>query len=374
LLALSAGGDAYGQAAAPAAEKLKLSLGGYMRQDGGYADQDDGTDTGLAATNDRKHFDTKQDSEVYFSGSVKLDNGMTVSVMTQLETQRSTNAGGTGDWIDESFMTIDSAYGQVRIGSADATTSLLGVSAPFVGANPYDGTHAGWIYDPDNPTGAAGITGTITAAGNGATTGIAGGPDDNKVQYITPSIAGFRIGGSYIPSTTALELQPTVSQTDVWDIAAQYSGKFDAVALRGFAGYWRINGASETASSDNWAVGADVTFADFTLGGGYHEREGDGTLAAATQSLDFTSWNIGLKYSAGPWAVGVMYAQSVADDTAADPDEDSHKRYQLGGQYTLGPGVTALGTLLYNTYNDETNAAANENSGWALVGSIQVDF
>ena len=44
-----------------------------------------------------------------------------------------------------------------------------------------------------------------------------------------------------------------------------------AAAVRGSGVYWRTQGGTDSAQVDGWAVGADVTFANFTLGGAYGE-------------------------------------------------------------------------------------------------------
>jgi predicted porin len=360
LLAASAG-DAFGQAAAPAAEKLKLSLGGFMFQTIGYATQDG--DWERANAGDYKAFDTKADSEIYFSGSVKLDNGLTVGVRAEIEADSSTG-GASGTTWDATYMTIASpTLGTVTVGSTDAPSFYLGVQAPWAGLNFYDGTLASWIVAPSD------------GAGNGSTT-YSGAFDFQRVAYMSPTFAGFRVGGSYAPSTTHTQTQPintAGTDPDHWDIGTQYAGKFGDVGVRASATYWRIDG-SQTAVTDNWQVGADVTFADFTVGGAYGETSGDRALPGTVTQPDQDNWNVGIKYAPGPYQVALTYGRSTGQNAAADPDDDTHTRYQLGAGYTMGPGVTLLGSLSYQKYEAETNAAVDENNGWAIVGGINVDF
>jgi predicted porin len=363
LLAVSAG-DAFAQAAAPAAEKLKISVGGYMNQYVGWAEQDDDFEKSFQAATrqERKGFDTKQDSELYFSGSVKLDNGMSIGIMTQLETQRST--GATGDFIDESYMTIGTGFGDVKLGSTDSVGGTLGVQAPFVAFNnPATGDQGAWIVAP-----------SASLAGAGGTN-IGGADDSNKITYISPSLAGFRAGLTYIPSATNSENQPTIDETDTYNLAAQYGGKFGDVGLRGSVQWWTSNAATQTASTNNWSVGADVTFADITIGAGFLNTEGvEDAVAGGSTSADLWAYNVGIKYSPGPWSIGLHYAHREADDTVGDTDEDSHDRVTLGAQYTLGPGVTAGVDFFHHKFQDELDTNATENSGWALVGGIGVSF
>jgi predicted porin len=361
ILALSSG-DAFAQAAAPAAEKLKIAIGGYMAQYVGFSDQDGDFEKSTAALgNVRKTFDQKSDSEVYFSGSVKLDNGMTVSVMSQLETQRST--GATGDWIDESYMTVNTAYGDLKLGATDSVGGTLGVSAPSVAFNnPATGDQSNWAIAP-----------SATLANSGGI-GIGGADDSNKVTYISPALAGFRVGVTYIPSSTNTESQPIVTETDTYDFALQYSGKFDTVAFRAYGEWFRSNASTETASTENWAIGADVTFADFTIGAGYQDTEGQAAAMGASTSSDLWAFNVGVKYAPGPYSIGLHYAHREAKDTINDTDEDKHDRITLGAQYVMGPGVTAGVDLFRHKFSDELDTDATENTAWAVVGGIKVDF
>jgi predicted porin len=357
VLALGAG-DAFAQAAAPAAEKLKRSLGGYLWQLFGYADQRKAWEDANDPNSGYKKFDVNNDSEVYFTGSLQLDNGLTVAVVTQLETQRSTTTGN--DWIDESYMRVFSpTLGELKLGSMDPLTNALSVTAPFVGIRYNNADQNVWI-----------IPGT-SAAGN--STAIGGG-DDNRIGYYTPTIAGFRAGTSYTPSTTNADTQPSADETQTFDIGAQYGGKVGDVGFRASVNYWNSKGASESASHDNWTFGADVTFANITLGGSYLMREGDKAEAAGGTSVDLDTWDIGIVYRPGPWSAGVTYVSSKADDTFNDTDSDKVRRLTVGATYALGPGVELVGNFLYHKYDTENDSTANDNKGWALVGGIKFDF
>jgi predicted porin len=363
VFALSAG-DAFGQAAAPAAEKMKISVGGFMLQTIGYAKQDDDFERGQGAGQGFSGFDQKSDSEVYFRGSVKLDNGLTVGVDIQLEADTQTAANPA---LDESYMTIASTtLGTLTLGSTNPAGSDLAVNAPFTGAlNPYTGDMTGWIIDP------GGMADDMSTNQNSG-----GGTDDNLVKYVSPSFAGFRVGTSYTPSSTDSFTQPTATESSLWDAGAQYSGKFGDFGVRVSAIYWNQQGAADTAQLDGWAAGADVTFADFTVGGAYGEANDNGTnrIATAATSNSNETWNLGVKYEPGPFALSLTYGRQTADSTALDRDEDSHSRWILGASYTLGPGVALKASVIRLRFDNEANNQTNENSGWAAVGGLLVDF
>jgi predicted porin len=363
LLALSAG-DAYAQAAAPAAEKLKISVGGFMLQTFGWADNktDDGENAGHVG---HKGFDTKNDSEIFFRGSVKLDSGLTVGVDVQLEGDPAN--GTAGNPIDEGYMTIGSAtLGTIYLGSTDNMAGRLNIQAPWTGAlNPYTGDMGAWVIDSGGNA-------------NGISTGenAGGAADDSLVGYLSPSFAGFRVGLGYTASTTESGTQPTASEGDQWDGGVQYAGKFGDFGVRASAIYYKTDGGTDTTQVDGWAIGGDVTYANFTFGGGYGEirQDGDVVLGAAVTAADTDTWNIGVKYAPGPFAVAVTYGHASAPGTSGDTDDETEERWILGGSYTLGPGVNLVGNVIRITHDTETDNATTENKGWAVVGGINVDF
>ena len=150
LLTLGAS-DAFAQAAAPAApEKLKIALGGFMTQTIGWSDQKGAFEGATAQTGGRngyKNFDTKNDAEIYFTGSVKLDNGMTVALTVQLEADAASANGG--NTIDESFLTVSGDFGTFKVGEMDGNANGLSISTPFSGATGFgNGDIGAWIVRP----------------------------------------------------------------------------------------------------------------------------------------------------------------------------------------------------------------------------------
>jgi hypothetical protein len=64
--------------AAPASAKVKIGVGGFMSATAGFADNDGSfeveANSGTGQT-ERDMFNLVMDSEVYFNGNTKLDNG-----------------------------------------------------------------------------------------------------------------------------------------------------------------------------------------------------------------------------------------------------------------------------------------------------------
>jgi outer membrane protein OmpU len=400
LLTLGAG-DAFAQAAAPAApQKLKVELGGFHNQLIGFVDHSDKTENALG--NEFRNFDQKSDSEIYFTGSVKLDNGITVSLMVQLETDEVTGTAGSNiainsgttttlaphtNYIDESYLRLTGDFGEVRLGTMDGASQALGVQAPGVGLLNISNTDIStWLNKP------SGNSASTTCCGS-----TFGGGDAQRVYYITPSFAGFRAGGSYTPSNTnagnIANAIPTNGGADNngWtiDLAAQYADKIGDVGFRAYVGWWENGGATRpgvgsSASAaalgsfqqKNISVGADVTFGDITIGAGALKTDdrANSEVDNTANSNDKLAYNAGIAYKPGPWAASFTYQHVELSALSTDPDSDSVNRFVIGATYDIGPGVALGAQLIHQRYYDEADAANGEDKQYGLIGGIAVSF
>ncbi len=386
LITLGAQG-ASAQSAAPApAQKMQISIGGFMFQTIGYANNSGSQITTVSASGatsstggaSRKHFDEKGDSEIYFRGSVNLDNGLTVSLDVEMEADidaSSTNSSNTGtqnSQIDESYMTIGSAdVGTLYLGATNAAAFYLGVAAPWSGLNFFDGTLGSWIVSPSTSNASS----TTNRAPSAGSTTYNGSFDYNRIEYISPSFAGLRVGGGYAPSSNSSQVQPNVTEINDTNAAVQWAPTFiQGVKPRVYGGWWRRNGSS-TTTTDTYSAGADVNVADFIIGGGFATiRHRGNVFDATTGQPDGHAFNAGIKYAPGPFSVALTYAHSTAEDTDAISNNDTHDRVALGADYIIGPGVTLVGELQGESYKDEAGAGNTSNHGWAAITGIKLDF
>ncbi|HAR51276.1 MAG TPA: porin, partial [Roseovarius nubinhibens] len=112
---LSTSAIALGLVAAPAsAQEWNLDWGGYMNQHVAFADVS-GTVVAAAGVGfDGDGVGFHSNSEIFFTPSVTLDNGLTFGINVQLEAEN--QAGAT--YIDETYMTISGdTLGRIEIGS-----------------------------------------------------------------------------------------------------------------------------------------------------------------------------------------------------------------------------------------------------------------
>lgn len=311
---------------ASAAEKIKLNVGGYLQSSFVVADYDDPSNSDFLPT------DIRHEGEVFFTGETTLDNGLTFGVNIQLE------AYTASDQIDETFMYVEGNFGRVNVGSEDSASYLMHYNAP----SPVPA----WGLSSPNAN-ASGFTTPSTLTNELG--------DTDKITYFTPRFAGFQIGASYTPdgdkeTTSATVYAPIATEgtaDEAYSLGVNYVQDFDGFNVAASLGYQVVTrtgaGVDDT---DEISAGVQLGFAGFTVGGAYKYTDNDSTVAAGTDNDERQDWNLGVTYGQGPWKVGLMYAGVDFEDDSAATDGDVHA-FVLGGQYVLGPGVTAFGGVQY---------------------------
>ncbi|MCW9001429.1 MAG: porin [Rhodospirillales bacterium] len=351
---------------AQAADPIKLGLGGFMQQVVAFTNNDDPN-----ATTDYGSFDQKGTSEVYFAGSTKLDNGLTVGVHMQLETSRS-DAGGTIDW-SNMYVSSDT-MGKLTLGEVGQVFAE-GVKAPITGAVMV-GVADHFVEDfIAHPTAVKMIYGTAVDVN-----------DSNSIRYDSPSFSGFSFGAGYTAETSDNEQGPNDTNTrdSMWSAKVAYSGDFDGVGVKASVGYMRRNDAEVpgTAEDDGkaWNAGLNISYAGFTVGGSYAKVSIDNNALANDAVSGGMGWydgdvfDLGVSYKTGPYGISLTYLRSEVEGDTANNDDDEVTFISLGGSYDMGPGVQLVGSLIHGDYDDETTAVANNNDGWGLVAGVKVSF
>jgi len=348
------------------AKPLSIKVGGFMKAAVGFSEQDGSFESTNSSTARVSYdsFNQYNDSEIYFTGSTKLDNGITASVTVQLEADQVKN----GTQIDASYMRLTGGFGDLRLGSGSYASAMLSNKAPWTGAmNPHGSDYSAWIVKPAANSLSA-VQGTSI-----------GGGDNMKVAWISPTISGLRLGLSYEPSGTNSDKPPAVGGNDgtdvqVYDIGLNYATKVGSADVKADVAYFEKHGAA-ASSNATWRMGATVSAGGVTIGGSYMDVDnidsGRGGLAGSDEE---TAYDIGAMYATGPFKVSATYLhaeQPLASGTAGD---DEHDKFILGMNYNMGPGVDLQGTLAYVSWEDESTADADNNDGWALVGAVQVTF
>lgn len=349
-------------AAAPAMAQgdqsaLELSLGGYFRGYMTYHNQD--AEFGV----DERHIDILRDTEVHFTGETTLDNGLTVGVHVEAETDME-----DGFAVDESYMYASGSWGRVNFGGEDGAAYLLQVAAPSADSN-VDGIRQ--YVQPVNYSGVQALLETELGLAAGDLDGLTfqwdyaqdvSGSND-KVTYLSPVFNGFQAGVSYTPDVNDFAEDSRgldgVNTDDVadsfgsaWDLAARYEGQFDSFGLTLGGGYSLVDLEEEGVIDEDvkaWNLGAAVTFGGFGVGAAYTETE----TGLAGIDIEQDILVLGADYTTGPWKLGASYYDNEIDfDGVADELET--QRYAGGVTYTYGPGMTFRGSVQYIDHEVDT--------------------
>jgi outer membrane protein OmpU len=383
--------------AAQAADPLRLEIRGYRNEFFSFGDinAEDGTDY-----NTTGHF---SDGEVQFRGVTTLDNGISIGVQVELE------AYSTGDQIDENYAFLEGGFGRLVVGSENTGPyqTFWSVTAPYVGAP----INSGWItvFIP-RPAGNG-----LNFRHPGLSTNLDISNDDNGVTYYSPRFAGFQLAASYVPTLLEngegknfpVEANTDTEYHDGFAVGLHYTnsfGGFDVSAAGAYGQASRPDGAPfDTVAGlgdygDQQFVkgGLTVGFGGFSIGGSFgYEFEGriagvttqttgisfpagatfgvttpTYTANAASSTKGF-SYDVGVSYSNGPWAIGATYfhgqqegtvfnndfhpSQGTGTYTLGSKDDQELQAINVGLSYTLGPGISANAGVMWAKYNMEDN-------------------
>jgi len=291
----------------------------------------------------------------------------------------------TGSFVadDEARAAIESAHIFVRTGYGDLTLGRdTGAAELFsLGAPQIDGT-LGLMR------GRSDFTGLSIAKSVNDPTGYA-----EKVTYTSPRLGGDRIGigaqigASYTPDVDACGAYTCYRRNgsskaggsagavleDAWevgisldrtmgDIKAELTGTYATAGLK--------NSLAAFDDLQSWGIGAELSWRDFTLGGGYLSSNN------ALADGDWSSWDAGLAWNRGPWGARIAYAHSEDDNVNVEADEYTLGMTRAlslaGNEIIVGAGVQRVNrTAPYVTggavgQQDEDATAIYIETGWTF--------
>lgn len=350
-------------ATSASANGLSLDLGGHYKGYGAVVSQDE------VSGSEARGLDLLQETEIHFGGETTLDNGLTVGVHVEAETD-----GDDAFAVDESYAYFAGSWGRVNLGNEDGAAYLLQVAAPSADSN-VDG-----IRQFIQPVNYGVMEATIAAELTGATFDYANDEanDANKLTYLSPIMNGFQAGVSYTPDTVSgFRDNDGVSSDDVdnvygeaYELAARYEGMFNNVGFIFGAGYTTVqleqDGPLATAADaddfDEWNVGLDLDLGAFGLGVIYTENNNGEEVNDDNETLV-----VGADYTTGPFKLGVSYLNNDNNDSGAELDTD---RYTGGVVYSYGPGMSFRGSI---SYIDHELGAVDQDATSILLGT-QINF
>ena len=356
--------------AAVAEEGITGSLSGWWVAQFAIIDQDDGV--GQAVANTRDHA-FQRFGTITLAGNTTLDNGLQVGISFDWNTET------VGAEISrDGYVWMEFAGFRLELGSRQGAPNLMGYAAP---------TPSMFAWGFNSP-----VFATSTAPGTNA----AGGPTERirfsganeKLTLFTPRFGGFQLGGSYTPDATKSPAGVGASvfsgpdadnnagqQSEVFEVGANFVRSFDELDLNLSAGWGEGDlelAAAGAEDQTEWTVGVSISWMAWTFGAGYKDSD-QGT---STPNTDRTDWNAGVRYVTGPWGVGIQYQETEVGLGAAAGEDEAH-RFELAGQYEVGPGIAFQLGLQYVDYESPLLGAAktaNENESTAIYLGTSIFF
>lgn len=369
-------------APASQAADLQVNVGGFLDFQAGYVSDDivGEENSGVAAQNDANEINFNNDTEVSVSVTGKADNGLEYGAVIELEADiaNSDDSADNGGNADKTYLFAQGGWGRVELGGNTGAEEALSVNtSTFASATGgVDGDFYHYSATPASPT-----TRFLTApdlaladAGNGsAISTFTGNEDATKVTYYSPRVSGFQAGISYIPNTDSVgtNYPQEVGYENIFTGGVNYAGDFSGVGVK--AAVTAIRGGDsekdsvQTQDLEGWDVGANLTYAGFTLGGSYGDW-GD-TLGVA---VDADYYDIGLGYESGPYSASVTYLSSEVNSAGS---KDEFDNLVIGADYALAPGLVPYAEVSFFEYNDATGTGvANDNDGTVFIVGSQLTF
>ena len=354
---------------APALADATLEFSGNIEYRYNYTDNDLTT----SGTNDDDSADFHNaGTDLVLTATYETDGGLEYGGVVDL------NFDGD-DHRDESYLFFKGDWGTVEIGDNDGAMSTMTYSGEkaLSGTTGFDGGATKNVNTPDNfgaPTGPS----TVGATG-----------DDSKITYYTPDLSGFQLGVSYTPRVGGFDDGNLVANnSDIVSLAATYEGTFDSVTVGVNAGYrFGDVDANNTEDISAFEIGAMVSYAGFTLAGGYGDSGDSGETENSGTNLvndDADWWNIGFGYSTGSgvgaWGVGIGYFNGDQDEYQNNSNgvrvqvEDEYEMFTVGGHYNFLEGLKTYAEINFMEYDlaDATPTAAENNDSEAtsfIIGS-----
>ena len=303
-----------------AAEPIKASVRGYANIGIGYVDSDTDTADGVGVM---------RDGEVHIRAKGSSDNGLTFEFRMEFE------FFGTTDYIDENYVKVSGAFGEVMIGGNDTAMSNMAV---------------GVFYGPGS------LIGYYDHTGRTDILGMEYGTDYNAIHYTTPNFSGFQASITYAPDGSSDDADDAAYHDDddedgdnVWSVGVSYAGEFDGISIAASGCYSDADGPDMEA----WSVGLELGAYGFGLG--VHFEDNDG--ADAGQDLA-----IGLKYSTGPWTVAGGFATLLDAPAGGDVNQ-----FGAWVTYKLMPGVSG-------TVGVEHSDGKREGEATAGIAYLSLNF
>ena len=270
------------------------------------------------------------DSEIKFSFTNKTDSGLTIGMVTELESDDGDTA------INEGSMSISGGFGKLVLGGNDGVGDNYGVASTDLPAEE--------IY----ATG----TDTLTIL-NADISGMSG--DSNKISYHLPAMGGLTAGISYMDSGVA-------GSADSTEVGVKYGMSTGGAAIT-------LGGATATTENSTQDIDSQVIGV----------KVASGNITAAVSQATYEASNTDEESTGASVQFKVSDAMTFTVHTAETDDSTSNEEYSNTGAeitYTIASGLTAYLNVEDYDYKigSGSGAGTTADSGTASKLTIKATF
>ena len=279
----------------------------------------------------------KIDNAVTIKFTNKTDSGLTLTGVYDIDADAGTR--------DETWMSISGGFGSLKLGID-------------VGANDDFGIGEHDLIDEDLSVIPSAAT-LVTNAGE------QNASDNNKINYTTPTMGGFRAGYSIYDSGSE------DAGTDQIAMGAEYT-----MPLAGGSLMIRYNKASNdgttTTETEAQNYGAKLTMGALSA----IASRGESTIGSgAAATGDITADGISLSYNlGGGMKVSASTMKAEDDKQVSGTQAEEYSANIAEVSYTVAPGLTAKVTYLDFDYKAGGNGAATNDSGSMTQFTLSASF
>ncbi len=366
-------------AAGPMLAQADVKLYGKVHMSVDYVDP---KDAGTLGVNGRKTTAVSSNASRWgLDISEKLGGGMTA--IAKLEQAIYADGEDATQTPHARWVGLNGKFGQITAGIHESQFKLIGRAVELF---------PDYIGDARNIT-VMGATVAAQATYNAANNGSIGWEQRpaNSVQYVTPSLNGFKISYLYSADTTASTTQEDNSRR-LFDVAAIYAKGPLYVGLSRQTHRFNNIGTGGNPTETGTRLGASYNFGAFKLVGLYQDLKDLGGTAPGAISVNRKAWGLGGAYTAGNNVFKAQYykAGKLSNfSTGASGDNTGATVWALGWDHLFSK-TTKVYVAYAKTDNDSnarmlvngpaqnarsdffTPAAGADPSAWS-VGMV-VDF
>jgi hypothetical protein len=269
------------------------------------------------------------DSEIVFKFSNKTDSGLSIGMVTELESDDGDSA------INESSLSISGGFGKVVLGGNDGVGDNYGVSSTDLPAEE--------IYT-------AGQSDSIGIHGADIS-GLAG--DASKIAYHLPAMGGLTAGISYVDSGAA-------GSSDSTEVGFRYSMDAAGASIT-------IGGASGTTENSTQDIDSQVVGI----------KVGSGNITAAISQATLEQSGVDEESNGAAVSFKVSDGMTFTVHTAETKDSGNSEKYTNSGAeiaYTIASGLTAYVNVEDYDYKVGTSTGNTADSGTVSKLTIKATF